>query len=417
VEASLLVGSASDPAPVLAHLREHDPVHWIPGLDAWLVTRHEDVRLLFSSSCLTADARAWERYEPSPDPRAERLSTLPFRSATAESESWGRRLVSAALTPRAVARMEARVGEVVERFAAPLRGRRGRVDLMADFVVPVSLLAIGRILGIPPKDEDERHFRELAVRATELIRPFSSTAKRQLCEAAALELGGYVVGLVEECRQAPRDDFLSDLLRASSSSGTPCEDVARVVTGLVAAGAGTASVAGGRSLRTLLQHPDQMELLRSDRALGPDAVEELLRHGSGIMVMPRYVVEDVAIRDRVLRKGQLVLLSILAANRDPRVFPEPDRLDLRRDAREALSFGFGAHYCIGANIARMELRLMIDAALDFLRPGARLLEEEIRWSHKGVMSQIKSLPVELSGANVTGVGDREPGTAACAPIA
>jgi cholest-4-en-3-one 26-monooxygenase len=125
-------------------------------------------------------------------------------------------------------------------------------------------------------------------------------------------------------------------------------------------------------------------------------VEELLRHGSGIMVMPRYVVEDLAIRDRVLRKGQLVLLSILGANRDPRVLPEPDRPDLRRDTREALSFGFGAHYYIGANIARMELRLMIDAALDFLPPDTRLLEEEIRWSDKDVMSQIKSLPVELS---------------------
>jgi biflaviolin synthase len=108
------------------------------------------------------------------------------------------------------------------------------------------------------------------------------------------------------------------------------------------------------------------------------------------------VIEDVVLGERTLRQGQLVLLSLMGANRDPRVFSEPDRLDLRRNVKEAVSLGYGMHYCPGASIARMELRLMIDAALDFLPPDARLAEADIRWSNKGVMSQIKTLPVDFS---------------------
>jgi cytochrome P450 len=145
-----------------------------------------------------------------------------------------------------------------------------------------------------------------------------------------------------------------------------------------------------------MNHPDQLDLLRRDRSILPNAVEELLRYDSGIIFMPRYVVEDLVLRERTLRRGQLVLLSVMGANRDPRVFSEPDRVDLRRDTRDAVSLGYGAHYCPGASIARMELRLMIDAALDFMPSSARLLEDEIRWSEKGVMSQIKSLPVDFA---------------------
>jgi cytochrome P450 len=151
-------------------------------------------------------------------------------------------------------------------------------------------------------------------------------------------------------------------------------------------------------LRPLLLHPDQLDLVRRDRALLPNAVEELLRYDSGLNLMPRYVLEDFELRGRTLKQGQLVLLSLIGANRDPRVFSDPDRLDLGRDTSEALAFGRGAHYCIGANVARAALQLMLDAALDFLPPQACLLEDQIRWGSKGLISQIKSLPVDFRSA-------------------
>ena len=120
-----------------------------------------------------------------------------------------------------------------------------------------------------------------------------------------------------------------------------------------------------------------------------------MRYDSGLIVMPRYVQEAFELRGRALKRGQLVALSMMGANRDPRVFDEPDLLDLRRDTKNSLSFGYGPHFCIGTNIARTELRLMLDAALDFMPESARLLEDRIRWSSRGMMSQIRELPVDF----------------------
>jgi len=388
-----------DPALFLADLREKDPVCWLPGVDAWLITRYEDARLLFPDPRISTDPRVYEKYEPPTEPGAVRwLSEQPFRAKPSDPESLGRRLVSAALTPRAISRVEHRIQDTVERFAAPLRGRTGVVDVLGDFTAPVAALVIASVLGVPVKGEDEKRFRMLARNATRSIRPIMTPKKRKKTEQAIVEVCEYVLEIVEARQQQPEADMISDLLSASREE-TPAtvEDIAKVVSGLVSAGTGTANVAAARALRALLRNPEQLELLRSDRALLPNAVGELLRYDSGIVLIPRYAGEDVELRGRKLRKGQLVLLSPLAANRDPRAFEDPDRLDLMRDTKEALSFGRGAHYCIGANIARAEVRLMVEAALDFLPSGARLLEDDIRWTQKGVLSQISTLPVDFGG--------------------
>jgi cytochrome P450 len=147
----------------------------------------------------------------------------------------------------------------------------------------------------------------------------------------------------------------------------------------------------------LLQHPDQLDLLRSDRRLLPNAIEELLRYDSGLVAMARYVLEDFELRGRALKKGQLVILSLTGANRDPRVFPDPERIDILRDTSGSMAFGHGPHYCVGIHIARSQLHLMFDAALDLLPLKARLLEDQVRWGSKGLMSKVKSLPVDLRG--------------------
>jgi len=140
------------------------------------------------------------------------------------------------------------------------------------------------------------------------------------------------------------------------------------------------------------------DLLRSERSLLANAVDELLRYDSAVAFIPRYVRESFELRGRTLKRGQLVALSLIGANRDPRVFPNPDELDLRRDTSEALSFGHGPHHCPGTNIGRAELRLMLDAALDFVPECARLLDDQVRWSSLGFVGQIKSLPVHFGAS-------------------
>ncbi|MDJ0849126.1 MAG: cytochrome P450 [Myxococcota bacterium] len=394
---ALIRGPLRDPIPLLARLREDDPVHWVPGLDAWLVTRHEDVRQLFADGRLTTDARAYERYEPPTEPGADRwFSELSFRSTASDPDSLGRRLVSAALTPRSVARIEHRIQEVVDHFAEQLRERTGVVDLLGSFTSPVAATVMGRILGVPPKVGHEDAFQKLARRATRIVRPVLSRSKRRDTERAMVEMCDYVQSLAASRQRAPRPDLISDLLRASrGGASASVEDVVRVVAVLVAAGVGTTADGCARALRALLRHPEELASLREDPSLVPAAVDELLRYDGGVAFMPRYVLEGFDLRGRELRPGQLVVLSVIAANRDPRVFPEPDRLDFRRETRPALTFGLGPHYCIGANIARTELRLMLLAALEFLPERARLLEDEIVWTEKGLLSQIRTLPVDF----------------------
>ncbi len=399
VESLLKDDAWRDPAPLLARLREHDPVHWVEGLDFWLVTRHHEVLELFKDPRVSADPREWERYEAPTEGKAARwLGEMPFRSKPSDPRMLGRRLVSAALTPRATARMDQRIAEVVERFAAPMRGRSGVVDVLAEYTFPVSRTVIGHILGVPPKGDDAERFRVLASSTSRGINPIISEKKRLESERSSIELCEYLLTLVAQRREEPRDDLISELLRASEEDAhATVEDIVRTIGGLVSAGTITTGHASTRALRTLLHNPDQLELLRSRPSLMPGAVNELLRHHSGLFGFPRYVLEDFELLGRGLRKGQLVILSILAANRDPAVFPDPDRLDITRDTRESLSFGHGAHYCIGSNLAFVQMCRTLSAAIDFLPRDARLLEDRIRWSARGIQARIKSLPVDFGG--------------------
>lgn len=389
--------AAHDPGPAIDRLRERDPVHWVEALGVWFVTRHADVRRLFADPRLTPDVRAWERHRSyAADDPAQHFDN-PFHDDAPGEAGRARRIVSAALTPRAVARMEVLMGEVVESFAAPLRGRQGVVDLLDSFASPIPGTVIGRITGVPAKGADEERFRELARKTVRSVNPILSDEKRRRTEQAHRELFAYVRGLAFERLMEPRDDLISDLLQVSAGGSTDVvEDVVGIVAALVATGTEATVLAATRALYALLRHPDQLALLRADRALLPEAVEELLRFDAGLTEMPRYALVDFELHGAKIRKGQMLVLSMAAAHRDPRVYPDPTRLDLRRAPRDLVVFGFGPHYCIGASLARAELRMMLGAALDFLPPGAHVLEDRVRWSAKGLANRIKSLPVSFA---------------------
>jgi cytochrome P450 len=252
------------------------------------------------------------------------------------------------------------------------------------------------MLGVPPKEEDEVRFRFIARRISRGVRPLLTEKQRLETEAAAIEMGDYVLRLVQERRLEPQDDLISDLVKASATTRASDDDIVRVIAALVSVGNGTPSAACARALRALLIHPAQFKMLREDRSLLEHAVDELMRYDSSLSLFPRYVLEDFELHGRSFKKGQLVALSLIGADHDPRVFADaPDELNLRRDTTEAVSFGHGPHYCPGANMARVELRLMLAAALDFLPANARLVDEQTRWSSRGIMSQLKSLPVDF----------------------
>lgn len=159
-----------------------------------------------------------------------------------------------------------------------------------------------------------------------------------------------------------------------------------------------ASLFGGLVLiRSLLEHPEQLERVRDDRSLVPSAIAEIMRFAfGGPAGMPRFAVRDFELRGKAIRKGQMLMLALGGANRDPEVFSDPDVLDIERDTRESLIFGIGPHYCLGANLARQELACMLDAALDIVTPGSRLRTDLQSFTPMGLLKRPVNLPVEIA---------------------
>ena len=389
-----------NPYPIIAQLREEDPVHWVPGLGFWWVTRHDDVRrLLDDAEHVTGDRRAWEFYVPAAEGSFLRWVADNNLFALSRAEhARVRRIASAAFTPRAVARIEQQVREVIERFAAPLRGRRGVVDLLGEFCNPIPNAVISRITGVPAAGGDEDRFRALAQTTIQGFLGIGDTELQRKGEAAFFELAEWVRAMVQERRGGPRDDLLSDLLQAQSAGDAPITDdeIVILVSGLIGAGSETTAMGGLVSILTLLQHPEACERLRADREMIAKAMNEIMRFGfGGPGALPRYAVRDFELRGRRIRKGQMMMLSFGGANRDPSVYPDPDRFDLDRDPTELLTFGHGTHFCLGAHLARQEMRCMLDAVLDFMPPGARLREELMEFTPMGFMRRPANLPVEF----------------------
>lgn len=391
-----------NPYPEIARLRAEDPVHWVPELGCWFVTRHDDVkRLLNDPDIATPDRRAWEGHVP-PEPGSY-LAWVTDNSILALSgaeHARVRRLVSKAFTPKAIARMEDQIREVVARFAAPLAGRTGVVDLMGEYTEPIPNTVISRITGIPAIDGDERRFRELAQALIGAAIPFASPEEQAAAEPALLELSAWVRRLAGERAAEPRDDLISDLVQAHDMGDTmTADEIVLLVTALISAGSETTALGGMVALLTLLLMPDVLERVRADRSLLPQAVNEVLRHTmGGPGGLQRYAVRDVELRGAQVRAGQMLLLSFGGANRDLEAFDDPDLFDIDRDHSNLLSFGHGPHYCLGVHLARTELRCMVDAALDVIPPGAELRLEQLQLRPFGMFSRPVNLPVDFGPA-------------------
>lgn len=392
--------AAEDPAPILHRLREEDPVHFVAPLGFFFVTRHDDVKRLFNDpENVTQNQRAWEHFVPAPEGSMTRwLQEESLIAQGPQGHARFRRLFRGALTPRAVRRMDGQIREVVERFAAPLRGRAGQViDLMGDFTNPIPNTVISRIMGVEPGD-DEVRFRELAQEMIRGFFPFAPPEAKERGEAALQEMAPWVRRMVAERRREPREDLISDLLRAKDADGDISDDeIVMLVAVLIGAGSETTNLGGMVILQTLLEHPEALQRVRADRALVPKAVDEIMRFAfGGPAGMQRFAVRDFELRGRRIRKGQMVMLALGGANRDPAVFPNPDAIDLDRDNREILVFGHGPHYCLGANLARQEMGAMLDTGLDIVTPGSRVRADLQEFQPMGFFKRPLNLPVEIA---------------------
>ena len=222
---------------------------------------------------------------------------------------------------------------------------------------------------------------------------------KRVSEQASEEMRDWVSSMADERRRAPRGDLVSDLVQAQEAGDRMSNDeIVMMVSALVTAGSETTMLGGTFALRTLLRHPDELAKLRENRQLLDNTVMEVLRYDFGIGGgLPRYALRAFELRGKRIRKGQQLQLCFQGAHRDPSVFRDPDRFDIERDTKNVISFGRGPHFCLGANLAKQEMRCMIDGALGFLPPGASLREDLVRWSEMVIMRRMENLPVAFDG--------------------
>ncbi|MFD0066789.1 cytochrome P450 [Streptomyces sp. NPDC056637] len=383
------------PAPAYAALRAEQPVVKVPtagGVDAWLITRYEDVRRLSADPRLS---RAQACGEGAPRVGGT-MHTTPemIISLDAPEHSRLRKLVAGAFTMRRVERMRDNVQKVTDELLDDMAAKDGVVDLVQQLAVPLPLTVIGELLGVPA--QDLREFEQWA-------RAFATVDDRAGGEESLHALGKlseYIVGLIAEKRANPADDMLSELIAARDDNDRLSEPEL-VTFGFTLIGAGfdtTANQLANSVLALLVDHQDQWRHLVEDRSRIPKAVEELLRHvnlfATDTSGFPRIAAEDIEVGGVTIPKGDAVLLSLASANRDPEVFPDPDRLDLTRERNPHISFGHGMHYCLGKHLGRMEMEIAIDGLVRRF-PDLRLAapESELPW-HKGEINHtLTSLPV------------------------
>ncbi|MBQ0988311.1 cytochrome P450 [Streptomyces sp. F63] len=352
---------------------------------AWLVTRHRDVRAVTNDPRFSRRAvldRDVTRLAPHFIPARDGIGFLDPPDHTAL-----RRAVAPAFTARGVARLRARAQEILDDLVGTLLHEGPPADFAERLLAPFPLAVVCELMGVPAADRPRMN--EL----TALI--LSGTHGAGHSERAKHEMGGYFTRLLRE-RAAPGGEDVTGLLGAAVADGRVTESQATGFAQLLQIGGEAVTKNGGHMLYLLLTRPDLADRLRAEPGLRPAAIEEMLRYipHRNAVGLARIALEDVTVAGVRIRAGDPVYVSYVAANRDPEVFPEPDRLDIDRAGAPHVAFGHGPHYCPGGLLAAMEAELLVGAWLDrFPRLRFAVPADRLRWQRGALIRAAESLPV------------------------
>ncbi len=365
----------ADPYPDFARFVERQPVFWSDELGSWVVSRHDDVKQVLRRYEVFSAANALAPITP-PCPAAGRaLAEGGFRSIPTltnvdpPAHTRTRRIAQAAFGPRRVAGLEPFVRDLVRRFIDE-RLHDGRAEIVSALTWELPALVVFEILGVPA--DDVAVVKQGAANRLHFMFGRPSEADQVTIATGMASFWRYCEELAEDRRARPREDFTSDLVHTPDANGEPLtqQEVSTILFGLLLAGHETTTNLLGNSVRRLAESGAWAEIAK-DRALVPGAVEEVLRFDSSVIHWRRRTTTGAVVDGVEIPMDANVLVCIGAANRDPAVFAEPDRFDIRRaNASEHLSFGNGPHFCLGAPLARLEGRVVLEelsAALPSLR--------------------------------------------------
>lgn len=373
----------ANPYPLYARLRTEDPVHWDPFLHAWVVTRYPDV------------IRVLLHFSANRTPTPEQLSAMNLSALNPIAKVMVRQmlfldppdhtrlraLASAAFTPSRVEKLRSHIQEIADNLIDGIIARGRRMDLIADFAAPLPAIVTAEMLGVPTSDHDK--LKDWSADFAEMLGNFQHNPDRFPRVLRSVELmGAYFRNAMDEQREHPRDGLIHAMMMAEVDGGKLSDDeiVANLIVTMVGGQETTTNLVGNGML-TLLRNPAAKEQLRADSSIIPSAVEELLRYESPSQHTARLAPEDLEMGGKKIHKRQAVIAVMGAANRDPERFPDPDKLDLARQDNRHVAFGWAAHFCFGAPLARIEGQIAFQTLLRRLPDLAVEPTKSLVWRH------------------------------------
>jgi len=377
-----------DPYPTYRRLREEAPAWWSERRGFWAISRHADVFAALKDPARFSSRHGMTLERGFEDRAIEVFGMLALDPPRHDRH---RELVSKGFTPRRVAALEPRIAEMVDRrldAVAP----RGRCDFIPDVAAAIPMDVISELMGIP--EADRLRLRRLS--DTVVHREEGSGEVSQQAMQASLELRTYFADWVADAKRRDRDDLTATILRAEiGGERLSEEEVIGFLFLLVIAGHETTTHLLGNAIFWLWRHPRQRALVVADASRVPAWIDETLRFDTVTQGVARTLDADVRLHGRTLREGERVTLLLASANRDERVFPDPDSFDIERDTSGLLSFGTGTHFCLGASLARLEARLVLARTVERIG-GFEIDEAGIERVRSNTVRGFKALPLEFS---------------------
>jgi pimeloyl-[acyl-carrier protein] synthase len=393
----------ADPYSLYRALREHDPVYWDPYMHAWVVTTYPEVSTVLAN------------YSADRAPAADYLDRLglsfmkPFSEMMRQQmlfrdgnmHSRLRSICSAAFTPRRVEALRAAIQSVADELLNEVISS-GEMDMIADFAGPLPAIVTAKMLGVPV--EDHRQLGVWVLDLAEVLGNFQHHPDRVAEIVRSLEdFKRYVAARMEEERRSPTNGLIYALMTSEVEGHRLSDDevIANTIITLIGGHETTTNLIASGFL-TLLRNPISFEQLRNHPEIVGSAVEELLRFESPVQHTARIAPDDMQLAGKTILKGSRVVAALAAANRDPNRFPDPDRLDLLRPDNRHLAFGWAAHFCFGAPLARMEGQIAFNTLLRRLSRPA-LMDETLEWRTNAGLRGLMALRLRFDPGAVTSV--------------
>jgi cytochrome P450 PksS len=370
-----------NPYPLYKELRDNHPVHWSDVVHAWIITRYDDVVACFRDPRLSANRLNFYSFQlQGSDPAIAQdvLGVLSKQMAMKDGIDHlrVRRQASQGFSPQALDSWRPSIRRIMTTLVDRVHAEGG-MDVVPHISYQLPPLVIADMLGVPT--EDRGLFQSWAKPIAQFSSPTVGVDMAEVirqANRAMQEFRAYLLKIIEKRRHQPGQDVLSQMIHFQEGGGMSMDELVSNANLILTAGHVTVTDQLTTGLYNLLSHPDQLQKLREDRSLIKSAVEEMMRYSPALPFSVRIAKENIQLHGKTIPKDSIVFLGSASANRDPKVFTDPERFDIARDHihQKHLSFGFGAHHCLGAGLARRELEIALEVMLDRM-PGLRLDEE------------------------------------------